>query len=1264
VENSSGTGVLLFASDCLLHDAQQPSERFGFEETSSSPNSSIVGPSAGFLGFSRRLTSSNPPRCQKFGGKLTWPVIRILLDTINRLPDYGLPFLPPDWILSTEEAAAFLGDVEYNLEEFLLFLKSVSSIVLHNGKLLLAKAELVPDKENDKHALRTALRDISILGHGGSIDLCYFFNVVKTGSKSQQTTSRWCICHHMQQFNTTINGCGSLGWIGLAARISTDRDSLFLGKIFDPLPTLLTTGQPVHIFVGDLSDQSSVDLPKDLEFNFIVLEKLLPQAWSILLLNIGAQLAQLIVIGNAVQWERCYFSYWPSCDSTMKYRLPAISEDICRNIFSHILSQNCPLFPAGEGSSMIQDVFVCRLIDNRIRKIVGPQHFVRIDRLYNGFLELKLPITFLPDNIYSIVKNLCPNIRTLSPVAVSMILTQKIRQLEQASSFTKQALLEYLLSKALNEKFDHIIGLPVIPTCDGKWRSLQYLTPLKLPANQEEVMLFDQDPKRTVDIRQLSTSTISRLWFLQATKFTGLQPWHIEDMIAYVSKHFENITIDSVYVHASALSPEFPVFVQRLWGWIMENIDDSRVFHHLKDFWVVPLVGNMYQKPLLATTLDPSNTFFGKFLLGNKDNFNGCSIFNCSLGPSVANFLKHQGILLDSGNLGHVLQWLRHSNEVVSSLSVSVKEELCQQLVQLASSCELGHDGPIATYTELIRGLEIFQEVRNAMDGIVMNKTSLSRAATYIAVDMELAVPEPATADVIFINANSRSIRDLLGEFQLAELPDNNILISRYVIPTMMAGGVPNVVERLGVHVLEHFSCLTKHEIELLSNISFIAAKTKDGLLKRLIPPRNCVDFRSDISCLFFSTECVWVEKTLIDRYREPLKSLGMIQSISIELVLNRIACYSSMDGAISMEEIWSKTEALIKASLGMESIASMNLKEGKWLPARTCEGNILLQNPHKCRDIGFVSIIGLAVDILPLHVGPYWSQALGWLEPILPEYIKAQIEELVVIDNQDGLKVVMEYMSGSSERVLCYVNILKSFPWIPAESDRFFRPEDIFFDDFTELEPYCSTVKSSFTQHIPFLGMVGVTKQPSFEKLENMLKHVGSGVEPLGDQVLAIAIRIAIVVTRLYPDRDYRDLLIPDWQGILCVSKDLVADSPHLYGSGVRFIHPSVPKKLVKLLRIPYLETERSSTVSISIPEMPLPIQKRNGTPQNENLFCESLNQCRAEESFNVLLAFFDSLEGNSSLEWRLKHGKEIGLFIITDTGKYFDTEYSSMSG
>jgi hypothetical protein len=1001
-----------------------------------------------------------------------------------------------------------------------------------------------------------------------------------------------------------------------------------------------------------VNDETPLDVIRT-ETSKETLENMLAMSWCNLLTHISVQHMSLHVHPGSIEWEDTYFRYWPRREVPQRktsHRSSPSTSMLFDTVLSTILSENLPLWPTSMGFLDSKTTYFSRAVAHDVRQIVDSRHFEGVSRLQNALAQMSMPVSYLSDELYDFVEIALSSRRTVNPAALSLFLSTNVAKLERTSNLIRITLLEYLLSPSTKTVFAQLVGLPIIPMADGGWKSFGYLSSFKVPANKEEFLLLGYDSGVVVDIWRLSPKALDR--FLRTDMLPGLKRLQVLDLREHcMNKYFANISRDIPFVAGSEIPQGFRDFLHLLWSWVAGQEDILNTLQHLQGLWIIPLAGNRYQKMHIIResallSLCPCDQPLGSFVMSHQEFFVSHAIYDCSL-PIEAQVLIDHGIVLDSGNAQHVLQWLSRARHAVSSL----KPDLKYQLVGLLQ--EATKDWPDAVkYAEHLRCLEVFEEMQNTTQGIDKTWTGLlGRSVRYVAVIMDLAVPD--TAGVIFIDGKNNDTVALLRTFHLAEIPDTATLLQAYVIPTLSSGSTTCIVERLGRFVLDNFICLERADIEEVRGYAFVPCQTLDGTIKRLAPPTKCINPNSTIKELFCRQECIWINETFCAIYEEPLTILGMPQTLNTGILLERIAFYGSMTSTIGIEELAEKAEVLIRAFGGMEIVSSLGFTEDRWLPAKDHNGVVKLCSPSNCRDRRFSLIVGYSMAILPFDVGPYWTQAFGWLGELNPQYIERQIRALTSMNDISGLSSVLEYAANKD----IYTEALRGFAWIPSGSGNYFGPEDIFFDDFVQLEPYCSTIRGELAREYQklFRGL-GVRDQPSFERLLRVMRTIGarSMGRLLNSNDLVVAGRVCTIAVTLYPNENYSEILIPTSQGTLREARDLFVGASNPGDLDAHFVHSAIPVEVTqaisKLIIDPNLTSGNAKALAgdSSREERGKKSEERNGLDVSS--VANQVDHC-----LNVLLSWLRAAGGASFAEWRLEYATDIFLDgMLGDASQY----------
>lgn len=316
-------------------------------------------------------------------------------------------------IFSVADVTSFFTLLKTEISDYLLFLKSVASIelrVVNDGCFI--RVEIPPEAR--EYRLATSLQvplEAHSFGIGEGYDLCHETSIILTDAENNRSTYGWLISQHIRNCHTNILLEGDarqtvVCWSAVAALLSVDIDEpvrkttlrTFNGRLFDPLPSSLSTNLPVHIFGAFSSNRGSAlqrldsnsgskpaDYSPQLRDN-----KLLPIvvgcAWAYLLRRLSLKYPS----AEAVDLEILFYRYWP-----VHTGIPLL-EYIYDYTLYRILSQEFSVWPTANGLLPIQKVFISRMMSCVLTQMVRKRHHQLRDRLHAGLSQLKMPVLYVP----------------------------------------------------------------------------------------------------------------------------------------------------------------------------------------------------------------------------------------------------------------------------------------------------------------------------------------------------------------------------------------------------------------------------------------------------------------------------------------------------------------------------------------------------------------------------------------------------------------------------------------------------------------------------------------------------------------------------------------------------------------------------------------------------------------------------------------------------------------------------------------------------
>lgn len=333
--------------------------------------------------------------------------------------------------------------------------------------------------------------------------------------------------------------------------------------------------------------------------------------------------------------------------------------------------------------------------------------------------------------------------------------------------------------------------------------------------------------------------------------------------------------------------------------------------------------------------------------------------------------------------------------------------------------------------------------------------------------------------NTVFIDVSNSDTRQLVTGLELATCPLPTEIFERYVIPGITTIRDSNSRAPLVEYVLQNFDSLSVQSKEELSNIEIVPVLTgtDEILLKR---PRDTVAPNSAVSSLFFSTENRIPLEEFCRRYHSRLLELGMVGNITKDVVLERIAEYSS--SIHPQQDVAEKAQLLITGCRDPPLLSPEILQSSRWIPARTLQGVEGLYGADDCRDRNFDLRVKYVMPLVYFPINNSWTKCLGWDRSLPIVTLLKQLEEAAKAEDNATLEYLIRHKHIGLGQ--CPPE-LKQIPWIPSASGGYYHAANIFFDDFRTLSPHFGTVDNRFKRLArPLFNKLGVQTAPSFQQV------------------------------------------------------------------------------------------------------------------------------------------------------------------------------------
>lgn len=358
-----------------------------------------------------------------------------------------------------------------------------------------------------------------------------------------------------------------------------------------------------------------------------------------------------------------------------------------------------------------------------------------------------------------------------------------------------------------------------------------------------------------------------------------------------------------------------------------------------------------------------------------------------------------------------------------------------------------------------------------------------NRPLTYIGVqNIPLVLRAPGK---VFVDIGDADTMRLIRTLGVADCPQPAEILERYVVPGIvntqddMWGEISlTVIE----YTLQNFNLLSAKCHASLSQAKIVPVQGPTGMVLRK-RPRDTLEPGSPVASLFFLDESRVADEVFSRLYRDQLLQLGMVSLITDKVVRERIGEYGNSNR--SLEDITEKAQQLITICMVPPPLVG-KIRQLRWIPAWSLDSGVHLYSPHECRGLNFESLVKHTMPLVEFPINSAWSTCFGWDQPLPRSVVLRQLKGAVAANDIESLKHLIEGKHLSAEQ---FSTELISVEWIPSTTGKYFSPENIFLDDFENLEPYCGTLNHQFKQYEKSLfRKIGVRTAPSFQQVRLLL--------------------------------------------------------------------------------------------------------------------------------------------------------------------------------
>lgn len=341
---------------------------------------------------------------------------------------------------------------------------------------------------------------------------------------------------------------------------------------------------------------------------------------------------------------------------------------------------------------------------------------------------------------------------------------------------------------------------------------------------------------------------------------------------------------------------------------------------------------------------------------------------------------------------------------------------------------------------------------------------------------MDLSAP-----NTIFVDISDKDSEDLIRTLRLARCPPLQEILDIYVILNITSAGGNTIQAVLVEFALKNFSLLSQESKKTLSNAEIVPVGTTGAIFRR---PIDTVSI--ELAPYFFPCENRIPNEDFYTHHHSALVILGMVERLSRDAVLERIEAYSQLD--YPPKEVGEKAKKLIGRYKPPTRLPEKYLAL-RWLPAHFPGEADKLHNAGECRDRSFETLVKYAMPLMTVQVPDFWVQALGWDKPLPKSQLLKQLDSAVEKRDTEALRDL--FLRRRENLMGDCISELQERQWIPDTlGTKYYRPADIFLDDFSCFSPYLSAVAHDFkvSRYKAFLEELGVNKEPSFSQVLTLL--------------------------------------------------------------------------------------------------------------------------------------------------------------------------------
>ncbi|KAH0563531.1 hypothetical protein GP486_001901 [Trichoglossum hirsutum] len=1093
-----------------------------------------------------------------------------------------------------------------------IFLRNVEEVGFwEDGKRIsCCKVVNLEEVRGARAKITEAYRDVFISGTKDNFSLTFDMELELNLPGGGCSKKIWAV-HHMMQRNVgpELTEWGRerklFGWVGVAAPLQEKPTATLTGGLFTVLPLDKPSGHPTHLhgLFSITSDRASIHsrAEKSLQdrrpflWNEMLFHSLIPVAWLCLLNHLRHKWSD----------TEDLMDYWPRPGSVVGQ----LGEQLCHKLVEFVQMSSIRAFFTESGFVNLEGGLFTKADDVS-------------EELRLALKDAGVPVVYIQQRhlwLHNEVHTLYPS-RLLTSKTICDSL-RSTNSLEGTSIESKRSLLEYILSNAdpgeLAAGLKILYGVPLFRMGDGAYRAFgDNLQPLFLSVDETEDRIFRFQPERNLDLRSMSTVTVKILENLAVKKTTPIRRHSVDSFIEYcLPRLYQTSSTPDPAQDVVPMSSTLRELISDIWGWLIVNAQEPRVFSSVSRFWLIPLYGGQYlRRPKTSSHIPTLHSLSGPTgqLLIRLANLSSQSTLlplldTELLKPKFQRFLvthgEHYGMTLGScEDLGSLLPWLVAGREAVQAATDGDKRQLLAIIAGMsARTSKLDTLNTVAT---ALKQLPLFEQVVSRFkDGDMFVLHGITTAAyangisyreqqrkwidqcqgqTLVGIgDLPFA---PEIRNVAFVCCDDQSVRNMLHVTRTASWPPTEVLLEKYLIPSLTPEKCRVLPDDLKTRTLElilsnHLSISPSCRLQVgkLSIVpvemtaqsepsSQVMERQTFRSMSELLDPRV-----PDLKGLFFSEELWYPRTTLLDRFDGVMQHYGLKSRLTWELAVDRIRLYASTRRPL--EEVGARVRELLELPIDSKCSDSelQEIKDLEWFVAKSVQTQQWEKiKPTACQDARYRPVVGRVLSVLEYEMHVRWLSLLGQNGIFSVEVLKAQLEIGIAEMDMDIVDAVLTYIGGR----WClegYLDALRSLTCVLGRSGKLFSHNKIFRSGATLLSPHVDVVDIRFLRrHKTLIEKLGVATRPSLDDLLWVQGQLAAAEQPLDEAGVTVAVEV-VKLASLHHRSELTGLKIPDQTGCLQEIKnitywDMLRSSEK---ETVPLVHPRIPEEVVEKLAI-----------------------------------------------------------------------------------------------